>query len=306
MGTFLQFELWKDCNNKCKFCFNNNSETSVESKLSRINFVHNELQKKEKYSDVKRIGFIGGEFFGGQLKTKELYNAFVNLINTVLIDPQIDQVLVTTSLIYYDIKQLNDFFRTISHREKLMICTSWDTKYRFHTPEDELLWEKNVEWIHKHFPEVKIHVEICPTQWHIEDVLNNKFNIKDFESKFDVRVDYTDLNSGFRYTNKYEFQNDVAGFFPKRETFLKFLQKVYTEGQATVDTFLNFENMSTLLWMSGWGNYTLYTGYRGPLDGETVDSDYGLPPMYEETSDYIDSHERMRKDVLMMWEVINE
>lgn len=300
MHTFLQFELWKDCNNKCKFCFNDNSTTSIKSKLDRLDFVFSKLSHLDK--NIKRIGFIGGEFFDGQLKDDLLLVKFISLLNEALNNPQIEQVLITTSLIYKDTQWLSYVLHYLVNIDKIMICTSWDTKYRFHTIEDEMTWEKNVKWIHEMFPNIKVHVEICPTQWHIEDVLNNKFNIKKFEEYHNVRVDYTDLNSGFNYKDKYDFQNHVPGFFPKRNDFLKFLQKVYAEEQATQDTFLNFENMSTLLWMDGGNGYQLFEGYRGPVDGVSVDSSYSLPPMHEDKSDYIDSHVRMRKDVIDLWE----
>lgn len=302
--TFLQFELWKDCNNKCKFCFNNNATTSVQSKIERLNFVADKIQDIPK--GITRIGFIGGEFFDGQLKDDRVLMKFISILNEVLNNDKIEQVLITTSLIYKDYKWLSYVLHYLTHLEKLMICTSWDTKYRFHNVEAQIWWENNVSWLRQTYPQIKVHVEICPTQWHIEDVLNNKFNITKFEQYFDVQVDYTDLNSGFNYADKYEFQKAVPGFFPKRETFLNFLQKVYSEGQATSSKFLNFENMSTLLWMDAGRGYELFEGYRGPTDGETVDDNYLLPPMHENKSDYIDSHVRMRKDVIDIWENMYE
>lgn len=301
--TFLQFELWKDCNNKCAFCFNDNSRTSAEFKENRIDLVMKELANPE-YNTIEKIGFIGGEFFDGQLETQSLRDKFTRLVNIPLTNQKIKQVLITTSLLLKNNKDLIYFLNNINNKQKLLLCTSWDTKYRFKTPEALHTWENNVEYIHKHYPQVKIHVEIIPTQWHIESVLSDKFNILDFEKKYDVTVDYTDLNSGFNYADKYAFQKAVPGFFPKRDDFLKFLQKVYTEKQATTFKFLNFAAMSTLLWMTVDKKYTLFNGLRGPIDGITINTEYGLPPMQEKTSDYIDSHVRMRKDVLDMWEVV--
>lgn len=301
--SFLQFELWKDCNNKCAFCFNDNSSTSCISKCNRIDFVLEELNKKE-YTNIERIGLIGGEFFDGQLESTELLNKFILLIKTILNRKNVKQLLITTSLLFLDYSQFKYVLDSIDDTSKVLICTSWDTKYRFNKPWSKLLWEKNLFWLKKHYPNISVHVEIIPTQWHIIDVLNNKFNIRDFEEKFGVYVDYTDLNSGFKYNNKYEFQKDVPGFFPNRKDFIKFLHKVYLEGQASPEKFLNFKNMSTLLWVEVGNEYKLFSGYRGPVDGVSVDSTYELPPMHEDKSDYIDSHIRMRKDVLDVWENI--
>lgn len=298
---FLQFELWKDCNNKCKFCFNNNSKTTAKSKEEKIGFILRELDNPD-YYNIKNIGFIGGEFFDGQLETKELEDKFILLLNKVLENPKINQVLLTTSLLFLSTLHFDYVLSRLSNRKKILLCTSWDTKYRFHTFLSQKMWENNLAYLHERYPEIKVHVEICPTQWHIEEVLLDLFNIKNFENFHKVWVDYTDLNSGFNYKDKYEFQKHVPGFFPKRETFIRFLYKVYSERQATPDKFLNFEYMSTLLWMEVNGKYQKIEGYRGPLDGVTENKSYPLPPMHENQSDYIDSHVRMRKDVLDVWE----
>jgi len=305
MDNFLQFELWKDCNNRCAFCFNDNSATSAARKLERLAFVKKELTNNLP-DEVDTIGFIGGEFFDGQLETEELFSTFIDVINLALNTDSIKKVLITSSLIFRNGNQhLKSVLLRLTKREKLMLCTSWDTKYRFHTEDAQKGWENTIKLLHELFPEVRLHVEICPTQWHLEDVLADKFNIAAFENKYGVRVDYTDLNSGFNYRDKYEFQQHVPGFFPKRETFLRFLNKVYGEGQARADQFLNYGNMSTLLWMEVDGKYQLFKGYRGPVQGDDVDENYPLPPMHETKSDYIDSHVRMRADVLNVWEEIN-
>lgn len=304
MNSFLQFELWKDCNNKCLFCFNDNSCTTDTYKLNRLNFVLNELENP--YSGIDTIGFIGGEFFDGQMKSQELMDKFISVVNKALCKPEVKRVLITTSLLFLDTRCFTYIFTNLCNLDKVTICTSWDTKYRFNKPWSNLLWEKNIFWVKNNFPNMSIHVEIIPTQYHIDSVLNNEFNIIDFENKYGVRVDYTDVNSGFKYNNKYDFQKDVPGFFPRRKDFLKFLNKVYRDGSLTPDRFLNFNNMSTLLWMELNGVYTLIKGYRGPIDGETVDPEYPLPPMHEDKSDYIDSHVRMRKDILDLWENIYE
>lgn len=302
MNNFLQFELWKDCNNKCSFCFNDNRVTSRESKKERLFFILNELTNP-KYTSITKVGFIGGEFFDGQMDD-ELFGLFQQVIAKSYLLPNVKQVLVTTSLLFEDLTKVITISNMFNRRNTLLFCTSWDTFGRFHTQESINLWEKNIDILHREVPTQQIHVEIIPTQRHILDVLNNKFNIQDFSNKFKVSVDYCTPCSGFIYKDKYDFEKHVPGFFPKRGDFLKFLYKVYSDGQATADMFTNYNNMSTLLWMSINGEYKLIEGYRGPIDGVTVNKDYPLPPMHTDKSDYIDSDARMRKDVLDVWETI--
>ena len=302
MNNFLQFELWKDCNNKCTFCFNNNAATSADVKYTRISFIRDEL-KNPKYKSITKVGFVGGEFFDKQMDSALFYEFMLTIAHAYML-PSVKQVLVTSSLLFEDLSQLITMCKLFNTDGKLLICTSWDTEGRFHTPRHNLLWNKNISKLHKILPYQEIHVEIIPTQAHILSVLADKFNINTFKSTFKVNVDYCTPCSGLVYKDKYDFDAHIPNFFPKRADFLRFLHKVYTEGQATPDMFTNYNNMSTILWMEVNGKYQCIEGYRGPLDGKTVDHDYPLPPMHENTSDYIDSHNRMRKDVLDVWENI--
>lgn len=303
MNNFLQFELWKDCNNKCTFCFNNNAATARQAKLERLNFILNEIDNP-RYKNIRRIGFIGGELFDGQMDA-ELLTLFTQILRKAYTFPHIEKICIATALLYTDLTQLLTISNLFNKDNLLLICTSWDTFGRFHTPEHLALWERNIEALHKQTPTQQIHVEIIPTQHHITAVLNGGFNITDFKHKYGVSVDYCTPCAGFVYKDMAEFEAHVPGFFPKRSDFIKFLYKVYSESQATPDMFTNYENMSTLLWMELNGKYQLVEGYRGPVDGKTIDPNYPLPTMHAETSEYIDSKVRMRKDVVDVWNCVN-
>jgi hypothetical protein len=145
-------------------------------------------------------------------------------------------------------------------------------------------------------------VETILTQDFITRVLDNKFNIKEFENRYFVTLDFCNpvVSNGFK--DKYSCSKELTNFFPKRNDFLKFLSKVYKEGQASPEKLSNYNNMSTMLWVDIDGTYTFLSGHRGPVDGVTVNQEYLLPTMHEKSSDYIDSNVRMRKDILDMWE----
>lgn len=62
----IQFEVWNECNNGCKFCSNKFVyNLSDEQKLKTLDIVLQKVKSKDIYENYQRIGFIGGEFFQG-------------------------------------------------------------------------------------------------------------------------------------------------------------------------------------------------------------------------------------------------
>lgn len=305
MKGFIQFQLWRDCNHKCPFCNAGVVSSTEEYKLKQLDFVKQELESG-KYKDITRVGVIGGEFFDGQLSTERLINKFTDTLVYLTEKSEIEQVLVASALLYKDSVCIDRVLGSIKNKHKIMVCTSWDSKYRFAPHQPEELWEKNVKHIYDKKLASCVHVQTILTQHFINRVLDNKFNIYDFEHKYHARMDFNAPTISALSKDKYTMNSQLKDFFPKREDFLKFLYKVYKEGQADKDRFCNYDNMSDFLWYTIDTNFILLEGWHGPADGTTVNESSPLPSMHEEKSDYIDSHVRMRKDVLDVWENIYE
>ena len=68
-----QFELWEECNSRCKFCYlgNNNIHTEDSVKIQNIRNVIDKISDREflKNDEIDCLAFIGGEFFQGQMDT---------------------------------------------------------------------------------------------------------------------------------------------------------------------------------------------------------------------------------------------
>ena len=79
----LQFELWQECNSRCKYCYlgENNICTPVELKLKALNDALVFLNDEEKIAPYNTVSYIGGEFFQGQLNTPEIKNRFFDLMH---------------------------------------------------------------------------------------------------------------------------------------------------------------------------------------------------------------------------------
>lgn len=74
MSDFIQFELWKDCNIGCPFCFNRFQQPV--DKLMMLDFVTAKLNSNEVDNNID-FGLIGGEFLIISLKTKLLRKNFI-------------------------------------------------------------------------------------------------------------------------------------------------------------------------------------------------------------------------------------
>ena len=80
----MMFELWTECNSRCKFCYLGayNRNTSDEDKLYNLDRVSSIISKTftADLEQYKAAGFIGGEFFQGQLNTPEIKVKFFTCV----------------------------------------------------------------------------------------------------------------------------------------------------------------------------------------------------------------------------------
>lgn len=109
--------------------------------------------------------------------------------------------------------------------------------------------------LHELYPELSIHTEIIVTQHFINAVLEDKFNITEFKNKFNTHVDYIEPASGLYYNDKQDCEKDIPGFFPTKESFIKFLVKTIVENKE-IDpyTFCSMELRSSKLYYIDGGN----------------------------------------------------
>lgn len=297
MNKFIQFELWKDCSQGCRFCFNK-GQIPV-NKTESCKYVLENL-KKLKEGQYDYIGIIGGEFFNGE--TIYHVQPFLKILRQAyLLKPK--KIFLTTSLIYdigeYLIPALKALKNGPRITDKLVLCTSWDAKYRFHTPEQQALWTKNMLWIYNHFPEVELHVEMILTQHLIDMVLNKELNFALFKQIFNCSLDFIEPSSGLYYTDKHACQKDIPGFFPTKASFIKFLMAI--RDQIDLNTFLSMDVRSNELHFYEDGCITVAKDRR---------NNAGVCKLKDKTRKYdigfIDSKDKMREVVVAFNELYGD
>ena len=245
-NNFIQYELWKECKLGCKFCYNKD-QPDID-KLTSLQFVSDKIEDEE-VKNYNEMGFIGGEFFNGELKNDKVKSKFYNLVLKACHIKNIDTVYIATSLMYDTDKYLIPFLEYLKNENvlnKISINTSFDLKYRFNEVTLSL-WSDNMSKLYDLY-KIPLHTEIIVTQFFIDAVLNNKFSINNFSNKYHTRIDYIEPYSGFYYRDRKDFSNNLPDFFPTKNSFVKFLKQEIENGSIDLKTFLSHEMRSNTLY----------------------------------------------------------
>lgn len=264
-SKFIQYQLWQECRNGCKFCSERCQK--IVDKEWTLNFVLNKLDDPEVY-DYEEVGIIGGEIFDNQLENKTVRNKFYQLTKKIAEMPHFKKIYIATSLIYdmntYLIPYL-EYLRELNVMNKVLLCTSYDVKYRFNTKDKEKLWEDNMLYLQKYYPDCKLHVETIVTQHFINAVLEGEFDIRKFCEKFNTRIDYIEPSSGMYYKDKKECEKACPGFFPTKDSFIKFL---IVEGlqkhNIDLSCMISYQVRASRIYHLDCGDFVCYKDRRKP------------------------------------------
>ena len=229
MIDFDQYQLWPNCNNNCKFCFNRGTPpfSTAECKQN-IQDIASFIREKYIGEYVADLSLIGGEVFDTQLDDQEVKEEFYNLMHLCkqkISTGNMRRILVCTALLFDIRKQLVpylDFMKQLGIIDHLMLCTSYDLAYRFKTVEAEQLWKRNMKALNSR-RDIAVHTEMILTQFAIDAILDGSFSIKDFEIEYCTRIDFIEPTFVLYYGSKEATIADILGFFPRRSSFLKFV-----------------------------------------------------------------------------------
>lgn len=264
-NKFIQFELWKDCSIGCKFCCNKGQPKT--DKVKSLNRILEILDTD--ISEYNEIGVIGGELFNGEMRDPEVLSLFYTLLDKINA-LKFSKVYLATSLIYnandYLIPVL-DYLKKLDIINNVWICTSFDPEYRFKTPKHLQLWVNNMLMLNEKYPEVQLHTETIITQHFVDLVLNHNFDIKDFCKRYHTQLDFIEPSSGLFYKDKKDCQSHCPGFFPTKESFIKFIIKIAPI--VNLETMLSMELRSNSLYYYHDNEFKLASNRRN-TDGRCL------------------------------------
>lgn len=233
-----QVELWHNCNNSCNFCYLNKDRTTLDVQ-QRLDALYKTIRLVEGLSTAyDAFGLIGGEFFQGQLETKELKETFKKLI--CLLDNklelgQLKQVWIAASLLDENQEDFYYCLGEVKNRKKFLICTSYDTNGRFKDFEQKQIWFNNIKKVKE--LGFSTHIQTILTSYFIEEALKTDILEKlkalssiDFKLPTPAREHYLHILDGltvekYRTTLK-NTMTDPGFFVQDRKEFFQFFSRL--------------------------------------------------------------------------------
>lgn len=264
-SRFVQFQLWRNCNCNCDFCYNKGLKDGDQ--LAVLPAIYEKMQDPL-IDHFNEIGLIGGELLGKQLDNDQARTWFYKILDLIvhkIKNGKCNKVYITSALLFKDRQNLIDFLFYIKNNgviDRFLLCTSYDTIYRFKNEHSEQLWISNMDWIHDFWPELKTHTETILTNDFICRVLINQFNIREFENRFNTKQNFIIPQCNSNVETKELFIKQLPNFLPERAKFIKFMHKIWAENQTSMHEFLNEQLHSDLLYLECNGYLYEFWGRR--------------------------------------------
>lgn len=304
-SKFLQYQLWSECNNGCKFCLCKD-QIPIDKKYA-LNFILEKLDDPE-VKEFDEVGLIGGEIFDDQLDEPEVNELFYKVVRKICC-MHFKKIYIATNLIYDINKHLVPFLNFMQDRlsiDRLLLCTSYDTKWRFEGYKNGVpkkrLFRKNMQYIHENFPDVNTHIEIILTGDFIDKVLAGDFDIAYFSNYYKSRVDYIEPTSGWYYKDKYEIQEACPNFFPTKEKFIQFLkQECIEKKNVDIRCLISNEIRSSRRYQLDLGQFVCQKDRR--VEGFRTKC---LDPEHKFDTGFIDSDESIEDVCIALCEMLSD
>lgn len=291
-SKFLQLGLWLECNSHCAFC--RNKETIMDKNFTedKIDNIHRaiEIIKSLKKGEYDFLGIIGGEFFQGQI-TEDVAPHFIELAK--LIKEKIDQgylkqLFVATCLMgEHNYEEFQKYFGDYE-KDQILICTSFNYFGQFNLQFTKENWNRNFELFLQNG--YNLHIEIIATQANLEAIIDEKFDLL-YWVQNNVRIDFL-RPIDFCSQPKQNF----PWFFPKRETFIKFMMFLEQHYPNMLDDLMSLKQRASHL-----HNFTANEEISRSEEfneGEGKILDCGHSEIFKA---YIDSDHCMACDILAMY-----
>lgn len=273
MKPIVEFLLWDNCNNHCKFCFlkEHNSCPSFLTDVEKLGSISSVIKyiDSTKFERGSSVLLCGGELFDSQL-SPEAYRAFEELMNLLVFrmqDKTIDQLYVNTNLIY-DMNLLLHPFLTVLDSygllDRLHFTTSFDLVGRYKNAEDKQLFLNNIKEIKKTFPNLHIIANMVMTNYLCMLVLDDNIDIKELEDSMGVEINlipYIILHEDLAPTNEMVMET-ITRVYGYGDSLKRYISKFSTNIPRVLLKYHNNNLVEMTSDISGCGhsaNFQLYS-----------------------------------------------
>lgn len=287
----FQYELWQECNNKCTYCYNHylSNPQSKEFKIESMQGVINAIKEDDFFEKYDTIGFIGGEFFQGQMDDPDVEAKFFEMMGILkekALEKKLRSIWMCATLTIGDqhhLYKLLDMFKDVNLPEYFWVLTSYDPVGRFHTDQLWHNWENNMWKIRDEYPKIKVNTCMVLTGALIDKYLadNEFFNnfLKDYNTTLFIKsptaVVFDDEGNRVPKTMQYrqDYNRDVIpNWFPTRRQARDFFYTLYEKNPELYDNVLNIHFRSDILIRNYEGHESTYEERHKDKKRE---SDYG-------------------------------
>ena len=299
-SKFIQYQLWSECRNGCLFCLCRD-QILIDKKYA-LNFILDKLDDEEVY-EFDEVGLIGGEIFDIEIDEPEVKELFYKVL-TKICSMHFKKIYIATNLIYDMNKHLVEcleFLRSKGVQNKVLICTSWDSNWRFSTAKKRETWESNMRRLETEYPDFNKHIEIILSGDFIDTVLAGEFDIAEFSRLCNARIDFIEPTSGWYYNDKKQLQAVCPNFFPTKEKFIKFLKQECIEKRSVdIKCLISNEIRSSRRYQLDCGQFVCQSDRR--VEGfQTV----CLDPEKKFETGFIDSNESIEEVCIALCEMLD-
>ena len=204
-----EFLLWANCNNHCKFCFQQHQGQkdtflSDEQKIESIQSERNFIASKD-YIFGSHVLIVGGEIFGGfsSAKLSIEFENFLDFLIKRMVVGKIDLLYINTNLIYSNTDSLIKFLDKIDSTNlfsRLKFTTSYDISGRFSNEQDRNMMLTNLQsLIERYRGRIKVVTNMILTKQMCDsiqndidltnpEIRNDKGSVAGFMDKFQCNV----------------------------------------------------------------------------------------------------------------------
>lgn len=270
----VQYSLWPDCVNKCKFCLTKNrATTNKEYKLNNIRLIRENIRTIDWENQFAYgVSLLGGELY--IIKDPELQDAFLQLIDdiieVVLLPHKTTKFSTVTNGMYnptFLYKVMDKIVAATGGAQRLDVNFSFDLKYRYHSEKSKELALKNINDFHKRY-NYTVGVQMILTQYVIDLWKAGQFDPLTLTEKL-----FPDNILTFLYPHPTRESKNLPDFNFKRKDFLDFMKFLKVRDPRGYRNFIHSVKNSQSFKYTGIIDKSLETGAGAPpelADGKEV------------------------------------
>lgn len=240
MKRMVQYSVWPNCNNNCKFCLRKERDFyTLDEQLISIEAIKKNIEHIEWNNYPYGISLLGGELYS--ITNDLLQKKFLELIKII-----IDKILIQDDLfpnakyssVTNGIYQPNFLFKVLDLIEqyvgmqKVDLNFSYDLKYRYKDDKDREQVLSNIKAVHNRY-RYKVGVQMIVTQNLIQMIKNEKFNINSF-----IEKDIAGNELSLLYPHPINTGYILDDFKFKRRDLLWFLSYLRNNNMKTYSNFM--------------------------------------------------------------------